>query len=133
MKVCHVCKTECEDTFELCPLCGAELKTTEEETVPEEKLLLNPVLLASFEDVVSGEIFKDILIDNGIPCSSSNDDGEISIQVKFGGAFVSQDIYVDSTDFEKAEELYKEFLESEENLVFEFDDEEFPEEFNGDI
>lgn len=133
MKVCHVCKTECEDTFELCPLCGAELKTTEEETVPEEKLLLNPVLLASFEDVVSGEIFKDILIDNGIPCSSGNDDGEISIQVKFGGAFVSQDIYVDSTDFEKAEELYKEFLESEENLVFEFDDEEFPEEFNGDI
>ena len=130
MKVCHVCKTECEDTFELCPLCGAELRDVAEETdVTEEKLLLNPVLLASFEDVVSAEIFKDILIDNGIPYSSGNEDGEIGIQIKFGGAFVSEDIYVDSTDFEKAEELYKEFLESETEMIFEFNDEEF----NGDI
>ena len=125
MKVCHVCKTECEDAYELCPLCGAELRTTEE---TEEKLLLNPVLLASIDDVVSAEIFKDILIDNGIPFSSGNDDGEMGIQIKFGGAFVAEDIYVDSTDFEKAEELYKEFLESETEMTFEFDDEEFDEE-----
>ena len=134
MKVCHVCKTECEESFELCPLCGAVLRDTEEEGFEtEEKLLLNPVLLTSIEDVVSAEIFKDILIDNGIPYSSGNDDGEIAIQIKFGGTFVAEDIYVDSTDFEKAEELYKEFLESEENMEFDFENADFPDEFDGEI
>ena len=25
MKVCHVCKAECDDAAELCPVCGADL------------------------------------------------------------------------------------------------------------
>ena len=135
MKVCHVCKTECEDFAELCPICGADLTVNEEEDIQEagEKLLLEPVLLASFEDIVSAEIFKDILSDNAIGYSSGNDDGEIAVQVRFGGSFVSEDIYVDSSDFEKADELYKEFLESEAEMCFEFEDGEFPEEFDGDI
>ena len=135
MKVCHVCKAECEDFAELCPLCGADLTASEEENIQEagEKLLLDPVLLASFEDIVSAEIFKDILSDNAIGYSSGNDDGEIAVQVRFGGSFVSEDIYVDSSDFEKADELYKEFLESEAEMSFEFEDGEFPDEFDGDI
>ena len=129
MKVCHVCKTECEDFAELCPLCGADLTVSEQITEEEtgEKLLLNPVLLASFEDIVSAEIFKDILSDNAIGYSSGNDDGEIAVQVRFGGSFVSEDIYVDASDYEKADVLYKEFLESEAEMTFEFDDEEFNE------
>ena len=133
MKICHVCKTECEDYFELCPLCGADLTEEESEAAQtEEKLIENPVLAASFEDVVSAEIFKDILSDNRIAYSSGNEDGEIAIQVRFGGSFVSEDIYVDSSDLERAKELHKEFLESEETQ-FDFDDDFDTESFDGEI
>ena len=62
MKVCHVCKAECDDTAELCPVCGADLtaEITEEEE-KEEKVINNPVLLATLDDVVSAEILKDCL------------------------------------------------------------------------
>ena len=114
MKNCHVCGFECDDAVELCPLCGADLTGAEdvaEET--EEAVIKNPVLLATFEDVVSAEIFKDILIDNNIIFSSSNNDSG-SIRVVFGGGFLSEEIYVEETQFEEAEKLYEEFLSSEE-------------------
>ena len=61
MKICHVCKAECDDSAELCPVCGADLTgDTGEETV-EEIILNNPVLLATVDDVVSSEILKDLL------------------------------------------------------------------------
>lgn len=126
MKICHVCQFECDDAAELCPICGADLseEETEEEVVQEEIVIRNPVLLATMEDVVSSDIFKDILIDNKIPFSSSQ--GETgSIRVLFGGGLVGEEIYVDSEDFEKAEELYEEFINGEE--VF-FDEEFFDEE-----
>lgn len=130
MKICHVCKTECEDYAELCPICGADLigfeeKTAEEAFETEETVLNNPVLLASMEDVVSAEIFKDILKDNGIPYTCGElEDG--TMRVLFGGALVSDDIYVDSDDFDRANGLYEEFLNSEALLDNEFiDSEEF--------
>ena len=134
MKICHVCKTECEDFFELCPLCGADLM--EEESAneqPQEKLIENPVLAATFEDVVSAEIFKDILSDNKVAYASGNEDGEIAIQVRFGGSFVSEDIYVDSSDLERAKELYEEFLNSETEVQFDFEDDFDSESFDGEI
>ena len=42
------------------------------------------------------------------------------MKVVVGGGFVAEEIYVDSCDFEKAEELYKEFLESETEFEGEF-------------
>lgn len=134
MKICHVCKTECEDHVELCPLCGADLSGFEEEiaeeeaTETEEIVIKNPVLLASLEDVVSAEIFKDILKDNGIPFSSDEAEEDGSMRVLFGGGFVSEDIYVDSDYFDKANELYEEFLESEAEFDGEFLEEDFTEE-----
>lgn len=125
MKICHVCKVECEDNAELCPICGADLTQNAEEITEEIVEIKNPVLLASIEDVVSAEIFKDILNDSGIlfSCSEANEEG---IKVVFGGGLISEDIYVDEKDFEIAQRLYAEFLESEEQ--FEdgfFVDEEF--------
>lgn len=113
MKNCHVCGFECDNSVELCPLCGADLSGAEE-TVEEteEAVIKNPVLLASFEDVVSAEIFKDILIDNNIIFSSSNNDSG-SIRVVFGGGFLSEEIYVEESQFEDAQKLYDEFLNSE--------------------
>lgn len=132
MKICHVCKAECEDFAELCPICGADLSGTEEEKEQEnfsaeEIVIKNPVLLASFEDVVSAEIFKDILQDNGIPFSGNEEDGS-SMRVVFGGGLVSEEIYVDNSDFEKANSLYEEFLESEPEFDGEFFEEDFEEE-----
>ena len=129
MKICHVCKAECEDFAELCPVCGADLVETVEENAvnegeTEEIVIKNPVLVATLEDVVSAEIFKDILKDNGILFSSDNED-QGTVRVVFGGAFVSEEIYVDNSDLEKANELYSEFLESEQEFDGEFFDEEF--------
>ena len=41
MKVCHVCKAECDDAAELCPVCGADLtaEITEEEEKEESDVL----------------------------------------------------------------------------------------------
>ena len=127
MKICHVCKCECEDNAELCPVCGAYLTSdTEEIETTEEKIIENPVLLASIDDVVSAEILRDILNENGIPNSSSETGENSAMRVTFGGGFIAEEIYVDSCDFEKAEKLYREFLESEEE--FAFDDADFEEE-----
>ena len=127
MKVCHVCKCECEDYAELCPVCGAYLTSgTELAETAEEKFIEKPVLLASIDDVVSAEILRDILNENGIPNSSSETGENGAMRVTFGGGFIAEEIYVDSCDFEKAEKLYREFLESEEEFIF--DDADFEEE-----
>lgn len=138
MKICHVCKAECEDSVDLCPVCGADLSEGVEEITDtpetqaeatEEKIITDPVLLASVEDVVSAEIFKDILISNNIPFSCPDEENG-SMRVVFGGGFSSVEIYVDSTDYDKANELYAEFLETEPDFGDEFFDEEFGEEVN---
>ena len=91
MKICHVCKAECEDFAELCPVCGADLADVVEEEVIEETdeiLLKDPVLLVSVEDVVSAEIFKDILKENNIVFTCEEKDNGGAMQVLFGGGFV---------------------------------------------
>ena len=35
MKICHVCKAECEDETELCPVCGADLTVGANELIDE--------------------------------------------------------------------------------------------------
>ncbi len=129
MIICHVCKKECSDDMELCPICGAELNVAVEEETEEKEtdIIENPTLLASFEDVISAEIFKDILSENDIPFTSSQM-GEVTMQVVFGGNFVAEDVYVAETDFEKANELYEEFSSTE----IEFDD-EFSEDLGEEI
>ncbi len=113
MKICHVCKAECEDTAELCPVCGADLTGGEsEEPAAEEIELQNPMLLASLEDVVLSEILRDLLHENGIPFTCDNEQ-QGAMRVMFGGTFVSDDIYVDESDFERATKIYEEFLASE--------------------
>ena len=124
MKICHVCKAECEDNAELCPVCGADLTVnTMEETAETEEMILNkPVLLASLDDVVSSEILKDLLIENGIPFSCDTED-EGTLKVTFGGSFSADDIYVDDSDFERANQIYEDFLNSEPEFDEDFFDE----------
>ena len=124
MKICHVCKAECEENAELCPVCGADLTVnTMEETAETEEMILNkPVLLASLDDVVSSEILKDLLIENGIPFSCDTED-EGTLKVTFGGSFSADDIYVDEGDFERANQIYEDFLNSEPEFDEDFFDE----------
>lgn len=114
MKICHVCSAECEDNAELCPVCGADLtlERQEEEIQAEEIVLNKPVLLATLDDVVSAEILRDLLTENNIPFSCDSED-EGTLKVTFGGSFISDDIYVDESDFEKANQIYEDFLNSE--------------------
>ena len=124
MKICHVCKAECEESAELCPVCGADLTVnTMEETAETEEIILNkPVLLASLDDVVSSEILKDLLSENGIPFSCDTED-EGTLKVTFGGSFSADDIYVDEGDFERANQIYEDFLNSEPEFDEDFFDE----------
>lgn len=120
MKICHVCGIECDDSQEVCLVCGADL--TESEAVADENAerpISEPVLVATFEDVVFSEIFRDILTDNGIPYSMGSNEG--TVHIMFGGGFTSDEIYVEKRDFEKAEALYNDFMENPP----EFSDEEF--------
>ncbi len=123
MKICHVCSAECEDNAELCPVCGADLtlERQEEEIQAEEIVLNKPVLLATLDDVVSAEILRDLLTENNIPFSCDSED-EGTLKVTFGGSFISDDIYVDESDFEKANQIYEDFLNSEPTFDEEFFD-----------
>lgn len=122
MKICHVCKAECDDDALLCSVCGAELigdikQDTEEET--EDIELKNPVLAVSVEDVVTEEIFKDILTENGIPFACE----EGGMKVVFGGGFNASEIYVEDYDLERAQQLYSELMNSETEFDYEQEDE----------
>ena len=123
MKICHVCSAECEDNAELCPVCGADLtlERQEEEIQAEEIVLNKPVLLATLDDVVSAEILRDLLTENNIPFSCDSED-EGTLKVTFGGSFISDDIYVDESDLEKANQIYDDFLNSEPTFDEEFFD-----------
>ena len=124
MKICHVCSAECIDDAELCPICGAEFLPNDSETETDGNIILeNPVLAASVEDVVTAEIFRDLLRDTGI-IFTCDEDSDASMKVTFGGGFVAEDIYVDEKDLEAAQRIYQEVLSFEPQ----FDDEDFEEE-----
>ena len=108
MKICHVCGIECDDSQEVCAVCGADLTN---ESLENVTVISEPVLVATFEDLVSSEIFRDILTDNQIPYSMGNDDS--TVRVMFGGGFAADEIYVEKRDFDRAEKLLNEFMESQ--------------------
>lgn len=120
MIICHVCAAECEDEAELCPVCGAVLNRPETEEVEEAEndIIDNPTLLTSFEDLISAEVFKDVLKENEIPFTCSSEMGDNTIQVMFGGGFVAEDIYVGEENLEVARQLLEDFNSQE----IEFDD-----------
>ena len=109
---CRVCGYECEENAELCLVCGAELAAFENQK-SEVKIIEKPVMVAAVEDIVTAEIFKDILKSNGILYSLGEDSESKGIKIGFGGEFITEKIYVDEGDLEKAKELYEEVLESE--------------------
>ena len=134
MIICHVCSTECEEEQELCPVCGAVLNrpTVEEEPEVEEvetDIIENPTLLTSFEDLISAEVFKDVLKENEIPFTCSSEMGDNTIQVMFGGGFVAEDIYVGDDNLEKARQMLEEFNSQEIEFEGEFFDGEDTEDF----
>ena len=135
MKNCHVCGYACENDAEVCLLCGAELKTfeayeqelkeaeeLEAKKAAEEALIVkNPVLAASVDNVVAAEIYKDVLRDNGIIFTC--DESEDAMQIVFGGGFSAQEIYVNESDLEIAQQLYENVV----NADMEFGDDLFEE------
>lgn len=114
MKECHVCFYMCGDDDEICPICGAELKekpAEEPEKTVEPAGIKNPVLAASVDSPVTAEIFKDILSESGIPYFEDGD-GDI-MHTGFGGSFFAVDIFVDESDLDEAQSLYKNLVDNE--------------------
>ena len=129
MKICHVCAAECADEAELCPVCGAELVAVEAHDMSEAATIDNPVLAASVEDVVTAEIFHDMLIEAGIPFTTD----ESEVRLTFGGSLVAEEVYVDEKNLEEAQRIYEEVLNSEPEFDMDFDGEfegEFSEEYS---
>ena len=115
MKLCHVCNAECEDDAELCPICGAELVLEEKENGNAdavEVIIDNPVLAASAEDVITAEIFCDMLKENGIEHTCDEENGETGMRLMVGGGFAAINIYVAEENLERAQEIYEKALES---------------------
>ena len=107
MKICHVCAAECQDDAELCPVCGAEFLNEDIAELSNDVITLqNPVLAASVEDVVTAEIYRDMLRENGIVYTCDESEDNNSMKVVFGGGFVAEDIYVDEKDLEAAKQIY---------------------------
>lgn len=133
MKTCHVCGAVCEKDAEICLLCGAELKTFEayeqeireaeeaaaKKAAEEALIVKNPVLAASVDNIVAAEIYKDVLRDNGIVFTC--DESEDAMQIVFGGGFNVQEIYVNESDLEIAQQLYENVV----NAQMDFDDDDF--------
>ena len=133
MKNCHVCGFACENDADICVLCGAELKTFEDyekelkateeletKKAAEEALIVKkPVLAASVDNVVVAEIYKDVLRDNGIVFTC--DEREDAMQIVFGGGFSAQEIYVNESDLEIAQQLYENVV----NAQMDFAEEDF--------
>ena len=119
MKECHVCLAQCEDDMELCPLCGAELMENSEKEEEKTIEIKTPVLAVSVEDIVTCEIFKDALKDNGIPYFC--DESESGMKLIFGGGLVAEDIYVDESDLERAKNIYEEVINAEPQFDDSFD------------
>ena len=133
MKNCHVCGFACENDAEICVVCGAELKTFEayekelreaeelkaKQEAEEALIVKKPVLAASVDNIVAAEIYKDVLRDNGIVFTC--DESEDAMQIVFGGGFNVQEIYVNESDLEIAQQLYENVISAE----MEFSDEDF--------
>lgn len=117
MKICHVCGAECLNDAELCAVCGAEFLPDDEKENADnsvvEVILENPVLAASVEDVVTAEIYRDMLRENGILFTCDEANAGSSMRVVFGGGFVTEDIYVSEKDLSEAERIYEEILNNE--------------------
>ena len=60
--------------------------------------------------------------ESGIPCSCDTED-EGALKVTFDGSFSADDIYVDESDFERANQIYEDFLNSEPEFDEDFFDE----------
>ncbi len=110
MKICHVCAYACDDGTELCPICGAELKEQENNEEingeAEDIVLENPELAESIEDPITAEIYCDMLKENGILFTSDAGDLSESLHMGFGGFYSEINIYVESADLEKAQEIF---------------------------
>ena len=133
MKTSHVCGAACENDAEICMLCGAELKTFEayekeireaeelaaQKAAEEALIVKKPVLAASVDNIVAAEIYKDVLRDNGIVFTC--DESEDAMQIVFGGGFTAQEIYVNESDLEIAQQLYENVV----NAQMDFDDADF--------
>lgn len=72
-----------------------------------------PVLAAVIPNAVSSEIYQDILKQNGIPCVWRQQGAGGYIKILTGGLLTADSIYVSEKNLEKAQELYKTYIESE--------------------
>lgn len=111
MKICHVCGFSCEDDAELCPICGAELKFSEDisdEEITEDAVieLENPELAESIEDPVTAEIYCDLLKEEGIIFTSDESELSGAMHFGFGGFYSEINIYVDKKDLDRAKEIF---------------------------
>ena len=110
MKQCHVCLFMCEDDAEVCPVCGAELRSEQETAGEPSGEIENPVLAQSVDSPVTAEIFTDMLSENGI-AYSVDEKGDI-MHVGFGGSYFAVDVYVDEKDLDAAKDIYRSLSEN---------------------
>ena len=75
-----------------------------------------PVLAAAIANTVSSEIYQDLLKENNIPfvCRQQGAGGYLKILT--GGLLVTDSIYVNPRDYDRARELYENYIDIEEEI-----------------
>ena len=75
------------------------------------------VLVAAITDTVACEIYKEILRTNNIPFVAKQEGAGGYIKIVTGGLLVTDKIYVNLEDAERAKQLYEAYLETEVDFV----------------
>lgn len=72
-----------------------------------------PVLAATVLNPVSSAIYQDMLKENGIPFICRQEGAGGYLKILFGGGLVPDNFYVSVDNLEKAQELYRVYIEPE--------------------
>ena len=136
MAWCPECETEYKNDLLECPYCGSKLVGDLLETTagrrkesPEpnfgndsanQKKPIIPRLLISAPEIIRANLVESLLTEAGIPffAKDSRNSG-VYIKAYTGNTFYGEDIYVDSSDFDKAKELIDGYLEGVEEKEME--------------
>jgi len=112
---CPNCKAEYQKGITVCKDCNEVLVETQKKEVDiEEITAMDAVKLISVDNTVNAELILNLLRNNEIPCYAKDNGIGGYMNIYMGYSIFGKDIYVDSADYNRANEVLK-VLEAEED------------------